>query len=63
MLIIAIAVLVLLFTYVAYRYYFRPKWELERYSKMLTELGYKVYVQKFTPFGISFMKDYEKGLK
>lgn len=49
LLIILLAVL-----YFFYRYYFKPKAEIKRYVKVFQSLGYSVYQQKFSFFGVSF---------
>jgi hypothetical protein len=40
---------------IAYKYYFKPKAELQRYVALFKSLGYKVYEYPFSFMGISFI--------
>jgi hypothetical protein len=47
--------------FVGYKYYYQPKTEKRRYMKIFKSLGYSVYEQPFQFFGISYIKDNQRG--
>lgn len=47
--------------YFFYRYYFKPKAEIKRYVQIFKSLGYSVYEQKFSFFGVSVGIDWNNG--
>jgi hypothetical protein len=48
---------------VSYKYYFKPRAEIKRYIQVFKSLGYTVYEQPFQLLGISYVSDYERGIK
>lgn len=63
MICIATFAFLLLSIYVLYAYYLKPRAELKRYKAILHRLGYKVFEQEFSFFGISFVDIWTKGIK
>ena len=55
--------LLLAVLYFFYRYYFQPKAEIKRYVKLFKSLGYSVYEQQFSFFGVSVGTDWDNGEK
>jgi hypothetical protein len=53
--------LLILLSYVFYRYYYKPKSEISRYKAIFKRLGYTFYEIPFAFMGLSFMGDMEKG--
>lgn len=47
--------------YFFYRYYFKPRAEIKRYVKIFKSLGYSVYEQQFSFFGVSVGIDWDNG--
>jgi hypothetical protein len=54
---------VTLVLFVAYKYCFKPKAEKQRYAKLLKSLGYTVYENPFSFFGVSMIDQFQKGEK
>jgi hypothetical protein len=48
---------------IGYKYYFKPKAEKQRYVKLLKSLGYSVYENPFSFFGVSMIDQFKKGEK
>lgn len=55
--------ILLVVLYIFYRYYYQPKREIQRYKSIFEKLGYKVYVQEFSFFGLSNVDTWSKGTK
>lgn len=63
MLVITAAVILFLALFAYYKFSYKPRALIKHYEKMLKDLGYKVYVQPFQVFGISFVEANEHSLK
>lgn len=55
--------ILLVIMYIFYRYYYQPKQEIQRYKSTFEKLGYKVYVQDFSFFGLSNVNTWNRGTK
>lgn len=63
MLYVLATILLLLSLFLYYRFSYKPRKLIKHYEKLLKELGYRVYVQPFQVFGISFFEINKKNVK
>jgi hypothetical protein len=63
MLLEILGILILLAAAIAYKYYYRPKAEIQRYVSLIKSLGYTVYVYPFSFLGLAMVDSFKSGTK
>lgn len=63
MLLQIIGVTIILAAVIAYKYYFKPKAEIQRYTTLVKSLGYTVYVYPFSFLGLSVVDAFVRDAK
>jgi hypothetical protein len=52
-------ILILLAAAIAFKYYFRPKAEIQRYVTLIRSLGYTAYVYPFSFLGLAIVDSFK----
>lgn len=63
MLLLILGLTIILGAAIAYKYYFKPKAEIQRYTILIRGLGYKVYVYPFSFLGLSIVDAFIRDAK
>jgi len=63
MFVVILGAIILGLLYLTYACYFRPINEQKRMAKLLTDLGYKVFVAPYKPMLVYYISEWKRGLK